>query len=91
MAYGPLYRWLLTDMSIKKLLEKDEWAINRLMKNDDLPLLIKKRKIFEEVAKRKWISVEKIAINFLRSQKNVSYVLFGTTNKKHLDMLNFLI
>jgi hypothetical protein len=38
---------------MKELLEKNESAINRLMKNDDLPLLIKKRKIYEEVAKRK--------------------------------------
>jgi aryl-alcohol dehydrogenase-like predicted oxidoreductase len=61
------------------------------MKNDDLPLLIKKRKIYEQVAKRKWISLSEVAIDFLKSQEKVSHILFWTTNKIHLDKILELI
>lgn len=91
MAYSPIYRGLLTDINVKELLEKNEWAINRLIKNYDFPVIIKKRKIYEEVAKRKWISLPQLAIDFLKMNENVSHVLIGTTNKKHLDTIIDLI
>ena len=91
MAYSPLYRGLLTDINVKELLEKDEWAINRLMKNDDLPFIVKKRKVFEIIATRKWVSLAKLAMDFLSINQRVNHVLFGTTNEKHLETMIDLI
>jgi len=86
LAYSPLYRWVLTDLWIQKLLEKDENAINRLIKNDWLKNIIKTKNILLEVSSRKKINIEKLAINFLYSNKNVDRILFWTTNKDHLDL-----
>jgi len=91
MAYSPLFRWVLTDNSFKQLLEKDENAINRLLKHDWLSSIIKKRKILWEISKRKNISIEKLAINFLKNKKEVNYIVFWTTSKKHLDEMIRLI
>lgn len=86
LSYSPLFRWILTDLWPKKLLEKNENAINRLIKNDWLKSIIQKRKLLLEVAKRKNISIEKLAIEFLYNSSNVDSILFWTTNKDHLDV-----
>lgn len=86
LAYSPLYRGLLTDISSKSLLQKNENAINRLIKNDSIKTIIKKRNLLIEVSKIKNISLEKLAIDFLSNNKNVDSILFWTTSIKHLDI-----
>jgi len=86
LAYGPLYRGFLTDIDIKILLEKQEDGIKRLLKHDGLPWLLRQRKILEEVAKRKNTSLEKLALEFLEKSDTVESIIFGTTNKEHLDI-----
>jgi aryl-alcohol dehydrogenase-like predicted oxidoreductase len=91
MAYSPFYRGLLTSTWVKELLLRNEEAINRLIRHNDLPLLIKQKKLYEEIAKIKWVSIEQIAIDFLKSHKKVNHILFWTTNKEHLDTILNLI
>lgn len=85
IAYSPLYRWLLTQWTTKELLEKNEEGINRLIKNQNLAELIKKKTLYSEIANRKGISVEKLALDFLLQKEKVDTVLFWTTKKEHLD------
>lgn len=85
LTYSPLYRWLLTSLSIKELLEKDEDAINTLIKNNSLPYIYKQKMLYEAVCKKKNISLEKLALDFLNKSKNVDSIIFWTTNTQHLD------
>jgi aryl-alcohol dehydrogenase-like predicted oxidoreductase len=85
LSYSPLYRWILTDIWPKILLEKNENAINRLIKHDWLKTIIQKRNMLLEVSKRKNIKLDKLAVDFLSNNKNVDSIIFWTTNKKHLD------
>ena len=86
LAYSPLFRWLLTDIWPRKLLEKNENAINRLIKNNSLKSFLLKRNVLLEVAKRKNITIDKLAIEFLYNSNNVDSILFWTTKIKHLDI-----
>lgn len=85
LAYGPLYRGIMTSLSIRELLEKDEDAINRLIKNKNLPLLYKKKQLYEMIAKRNGVAIEKIALDFLKYNPHVYGIIFGTKNKEHLE------
>lgn len=87
MAYSPLYRWVLTWNTIKDLLQKDEKAINRLIKNNALAKTIKQKKIYEQISEKKKTPIENLAINFLKKSKNVQFILFGTTKKENLDKM----
>lgn len=84
MAYGPLYRGVMTPLSMKELLEKDEDAINRLMKNTSLLPLYRKKQLYEKVSQKTGLSLEKIAINFLDHNPRVDAIIFGTKNAEHL-------
>lgn len=86
MAYSPLYRWLLTDLWPKELLNKNENAINRLIKHNWFIDLLKKRNLLLEISKRKNISLWKLSIDFLIKNENVDNILFWTTDTKHFDI-----
>lgn len=83
-AYWPLYRGIMTSKTIPELLAQDENAINRLIKNQSLPSLYKQKQLYQMVAKRKWIPIEKIALDFLKHNQQVDGVIIGTKNKEHL-------
>jgi aryl-alcohol dehydrogenase-like predicted oxidoreductase len=53
MAYGPLYRGIMTSLTMKELLEKDEDAVNRLIKNRSLPLIYKQKQLYQMIAQKK--------------------------------------
>ena len=86
LAYSPLYRWVMTFQSLKNLLEKNEDAINMLIKNQDLPRIYKQKLLYEAAAKKRNISIEELALNFLKWNKKVESVILGSTNIKHLDI-----
>lgn len=85
MSYSPLYRWLLTDQSITQLLNKNEWAINRLLKNHNIKSTIKRAEILKQIAKKQGIPITQLAYKFLFSKEKNDAVLVGTTSKVHLD------
>ena len=85
MSYSPLYRWLLSQQSIHQLLEKNEWAINRLLKNYNLKSIVKRAEILKQIAKKQGITITELAYKFLFSKEKNDAVLVGTTSKKHLD------
>lgn len=88
LAYSPLYRWLLTSKTMEQMLKQDENAINRLIKNNSLPHIYKQKKLLEAVAHKKWIPLEKLAIDFLKHNPNISSIVFWTKSSEHL--LQFL-
>lgn len=85
MSYSPLYRWLLTDQSIQELLQKNEGAINRLLKNNNLKSVLKRSQALKQIAKQQNLSITEFAYKFLFSKEQNNAVLVGTTSKKHLD------
>ncbi len=84
-AYSPLYRWFLTDIHPKILLQKDEAGINRLLKHNGIKDLLIRRQILKNTAASQWISLQGLALNFLKNNSHVDKILFGTTSKEHLD------
>lgn len=86
MSYSPLYRWLLTNQSIQELLNREEWAINRLLKNSDLKSKLKRLNILKIIAIKQGVSITELAYKFLFEKSHVESVLIWTTSKKHLDI-----
>lgn len=91
IAYSPLYRWVLTTASLQSLLHREEAGIDRVIKNNNLRSISKAKNLYEEVAKRKGISLQKLAIDFLLERPNVETILFWTTKKEHIDAFLNLI
>lgn len=85
MSYSPLYRWLLTDQSIQELFQKNEWAINRLLKNNNLKWVLKRSEILKKIAVKQNISITELAYKFLFTKEKNNAVLVWTTSKIHLD------
>jgi aryl-alcohol dehydrogenase-like predicted oxidoreductase len=86
MSYSPLYRWLLTEQSIQELLHREEWAINRLLKNNELKSKLKRLNILKIIATKQDISITELAYKFVFSKPENNAVLVGTTSKRHLDI-----
>jgi aryl-alcohol dehydrogenase-like predicted oxidoreductase len=66
----------MSSLSIKELLEKDEDALNMLLKNQNLPQIYKQKLLYEALSKKKSITPEALAINFLKQRKNVDSIIF---------------
>jgi len=91
LAYSPFFRGVLTERSIEDLLKRNENSINRLIKNQSLPHVIKQKKLLELVAQKKGVSLQKLAFDFLNNNEKVYRILFGTTQKSHIDMVLSLL
>ena len=85
MSYSPLYRGILTDQSIQELFQKDEGAINRLLKNNNLKFVLKRSQALKQIAKQQNITITELAYKFLFTKEQNNAVLAGITSKKHLD------
>jgi len=85
LAYSPLYRWVLSDSDIKYLISKNCNAINRMIKNNNLPNIIKKKKMFHISANKKWISLAELAYMWLFKNNNISSIIIWTTKKENID------
>ncbi len=85
MAYSPLYRWLLTSLSMKELLEKNEDGINMMIKNSSLPHIHKQKLLYDAASEKRWQTLQEIALNFLDKNENVNGIIFWTTKLEHLD------
>ena len=70
---------------MKQLLEKDEDGINMLLKNVSLPHFYKQKLLYEEISKRKGISLQELALGFLDTNTNVDSIIYGTSDTQHLD------
>lgn len=86
MAYSPLYRWLISSKNIEDLLKGNEEWVNMLLKNQELPQLYKKRKLYEAISQKLWKSMEEIAFDFLKNNPRVDNVILGSIDTKHIDV-----
>lgn len=85
LAYSPLSRWLLTQQWFKTLFEKNENAINRIIKTPDIKSKLHRIDILKKIATSKWITLTEFAYKRLFENPKVDSVLIWTTSKTHLD------